>query len=490
MTRRSGTSTSRPARSNRPSTARRLRSPSWVRRPGAFRQPQWAKRVAAVVEALPQSDEPGAPGSQEPKAPPLFAAMLTALGVAMVQAGQATNDVDSTLTRIAAAYSAPATRVVILPTVILVYVGGEETTTTEIDSVSGRSLRLDQAGRTARLVNRALEAELAPSEVLEEVRRIRATPPRFSPALVVCGHVLLTLGFGLTLNPVPSALPAYVILGAVVGLLIVVSRRLPTVSSILPVVAAFVVTALTGLLLSGSVVEDPLRVLTPPLVTFLPGLLMTIAAIELTSNQIIAGASRIVYGLAQLALLAFGVFAALTLVNDLAPSNDATPDFLGWWSRWVGVFLTAAGYVLFSSAPRGSFKWILLCAFGAVGAQTLGRELLSPELSGFVGALVVVPLTTFLTRFKSAPPSVVTQQPSLWLLVPGAIGFIGFGSVATQTPGAGELLVSTAVSLVSIAIGMLVGTGLSRDLIVAREAWTRPVTDGKSESGGTGQSAG
>lgn len=454
-------------------TAKRLLG-RWTGPRATLPHPRWASRVAAVVEALPGSTTLAAVPNQ-PETPPRFAAMLVALGGAMVQVGQATNDVDNTLTRIAAAYGSPGTRVVILPTVILVHVGGAAAT--EMAPISVSSLRLDQAGRTAALVARALRAELSPQEILDEVAQIRSAEPRFGSALLVCGHVLLTLGFGVTLNPRVSAIPAYLVLGAAVGLLILLSRRLPTLSAILPVVAAFVVTLVAGLLLAGPLGGgDLLRVLTPPLVTFLPGLLMTIAAIELTSNQIIAGASRIVYGLAQLALLAFGVFAAFSVLGDFRARLYSPPVLLGPWSRWVGVLLAAAGYMLFASAPRGSLKWILICVYSAFAAQTFGRLLLTPELSGFVGALVVVPLTTFLTRFRSAPPSMVTMLPSLWLLVPGAVGFLGVGSVATGAPGATDLLVSTAVSLVSIAIGMLVGTGLSRDLVVAKGAWLHPAS--------------
>jgi len=432
--------------------------------------PQWATRVAAVVEALPLTTAPlDAP--EQPEIAPEFAAMLVSLGGAMVQVGQATNDVDLTLTRIAAAYGSPETSVVILPTVILVHVGGARAT--EMAPISVSSLRLDQAGRTARLVTRALRAELTPQEVLDEIAEMRSAPPRFGSRLMVVGHILLTLGFGLTLNPTLASIPAYAVLGAAVGILILLSRRLPTLSAILPVVAAFVVTLLAGLLLAGSLGGNLLRVLTPPLVTFLPGLLMTIAAIELTSNQIIAGASRIVYGLAQLALLTFGVFAALSVLGDFTNRLFLSQVPLGPWSRWVGVLLAAIGYHLFASAPRGSFKWILLCVYCAFGAQTLARLLLTPELSGFVGALVVVPLTSFLARFRTAPPSVVTTLPSLWLLVPGSVGFLGVGSLATGGPAAGQLLVSTAISLLSIAIGMLVGTGLARDLVVAKGAWLR-----------------
>ena len=120
---------------------------------------------------------------------------------------------------------------------------------------------------------------------------------------------MLTLGFGMALEPTVAAIPAYAILGAVVGVLIVVGRPGTIIGDSMPIVAAFTVTVLTGTLLDWSVRDDPVRVITPPLVSFLPGLLLTIAAIELTHGQVIAGASRLVYGLSRLVTLAFGLVA-------------------------------------------------------------------------------------------------------------------------------------------------------------------------------------
>jgi uncharacterized membrane protein YjjP (DUF1212 family) len=96
--------------------------------------------------------------------------------------------------------------------------------------------------------------------------------------------------------------------------------------------AASGVTLVTALLLVHVVGDEPLRIIAPPLVSFLPGLTLTIAAIELTNNQVIAGASRLVFGGAQLLLLTFGVFAATTLVGGL-PTASPQP-LLG---QWVGV---------------------------------------------------------------------------------------------------------------------------------------------------------
>ena len=63
-----------------------------------------------------------------------------------------------------------------------------------------------------------------------------------------------------------------------------------------------------------------------------------------------SGASRLVWGMSQLLLLAFGVFAGLNLAGYPEPSGAAQA---GAWAPWVGVALVGIGYLLFSSAPPG-----------------------------------------------------------------------------------------------------------------------------------------
>ena len=408
----------------------------------------------------------------EPEAPegldPAVVAVLRTMGAALVQSGRATNDTDATLHRIAAAYGTGDVRILIMPTAIIIQLVGE-TTTTEIDTVDTGSLRLDQIGAIDKLIDQTISKRLHPSIVLRHLDEIRASAPRFHPAVKVIGHVILTLGFGMALDPTIAAIPAYAILGAIVGVLIVVSRPGSIIDESLPIVAAFTVTVLTGTVLESAVRDDLTRVITPALVSFLPGLVLTIAAVELTHGQVIAGASRLVYGLSRLLVLAFGLVAGITVVGDIVPT--ASSRQLGWWAPLVGVVLTAIGYTLFSSAPKGSLLWLVLVLFLVHIAQRVGSVLLSPELSGFVGALIIVPLTRAIALLPRGPSAAVTTLPALWLLVPGALGFIGISEAATEQGTGFDSLVSTGLAMFSISLGVLVGSGIVRDVSKARTTW-------------------
>jgi uncharacterized membrane protein YjjB (DUF3815 family) len=281
---------------------------------------------------------------------------------------------------------------------------------------------------------------------------------------------VLTFGFGLALNPSLSALPAYVVLGALVGLILLIGQRVATMRTAMPVIAAFTVTVITNAFLADAVGALPIRVLTPPLVSFLPGMTLTIAAVELTNRQIIAGASRVVYGAAQLMLLVFGVVMGIAVAGELVdPSIDA--DQLGWWAPWVAIVFVAVGFVLFQSAPKGSLMWIALMLLISTVAQRLGSAVLTPSLAGFVGALVVVPVSRALSRVPSAPPANVLALPAFLLLVPGALGFHGLTAAAEGSTQSVEAITQVVLSMFAIALGMVLGSGVTRDLSTARNTW-------------------
>jgi uncharacterized membrane protein YjjP (DUF1212 family) len=401
---------------------------------------------------------------------PAVLTMLRALGAAMVQSGRATNDTDQQLDRIAHAYGRDEIRSLVMPTAIIIQLVGE-TTTTEIDTIETEPLRLDQIGAIDKLVVETVKGGLKPHDVLRRLDEIRESAPRFHPLVKLIGHVVLTLGFGMALDPTIAALPAYAVLGAVVGFLRFIGRPGTIVGDSLPIVAAFTVTVLTGTLLEEAVRDDAVRVITPSLVSFLPGLVLTIAAIELTHGQVIAGASRVVYGLSQLVVLAFGVVAGVAVVGDI--TSRASSDQLGWWAPLVGVLLTAIGYTLFSGAPKGSLPWFILVLLTVHTAQRIGSELLSPELSGFAGALVIIPLTRAIELLPRGPSSAVTMLPALWLLVPGALGFIGISEAARgdQVGSGVESLVATGLAMFSISLGVLVGSGIVRDVSKVKTTW-------------------
>jgi uncharacterized membrane protein YjjP (DUF1212 family) len=401
---------------------------------------------------------------------PALVPMLRQLGIAMLDGGEATNDVEDKLYEIARAYSRNPIRIVVLPTVLILQIEGESGTATELDESAGRPMRLDQFSAVSKLVDEARTGEPQPAAVIERLHAILVGHPRFRGWSRVVGHAVLTLGFGLALNPSASALPAYVILGGMVGVLLLVGQRFATLSTAMPVIAAFMVTVITASFLAEALGAEPIRVITPPLVSFLPGMTLTIAAAELTNRQIIAGSSRLVYGGAQLMLLVFGVVMGLAVVGNLVDPT-LVADQLGWWAPWLAVFVITVGFVLFQSAPSGSFAWILLMLLITTVAQRAGNNWLTPALSGFVGALVIVPVSRALARIPAAPPATMLAFPAFLLLVPGALGFIGLNQAVTGAAQSVETLVQTGLSFFAIAIGMVFGAGITRDIAAARTTW-------------------
>ena len=369
---------------------------------------------------------------------------------------------EETLRSVAKAYRLEDVRTVVLPTYVMLQsttAGGE----VRIESARPGGGRLDQTGAVETLVGRALRAEVEPQEAITEVARIRTARPRFGPLLSLLGHVILTVGFGMVINPTVGSIWLYAVLGFGVGLLVLLARKFTELSSTVPVIAAFGVTLVTALLLVHVVGDEPLRIIAPPLVSFLPGLTLTIAAIELTNNQVIAGASRLVYGGAQLLLLTFGVFAATTLVGGLPTALPQPQSLLGQWAGLFGVALVAVGFTLFMSAPKGALAWIFLSLAVTYGAQALGAVVLGAGLSGFVGAVVVAPFTRFASHFRTSPPASVMSLACFWLLVPGAPGFIGLSGVAEGGTAGIQTLATAGISVLSIALGAIVGISLSRD---------------------------
>ena len=424
--------------------------------------------VLKPVESPISSEEPPGSPPHGSSLDPSVVEMLSVLGIALLQAAEPTSDVKTTLERIATAYNVENVTVVVLPTLVMVQVSGA-THTLQIEDAEATVVRLDQAAAISTLAARAVAGELDPRRAVPELARIRQTPPRFGAVVTVAGYAVLSVGFGMTLRPTAAAVPAYAVLGVVVAIFILATRRMSTLASSAPVAAAFIVTVLSSLFLSLGLDDDPFRLIAPPLITFLPGLTLTVAAVELTSNQVIAGASRVVYGIAQLLLLAFGVFAGLELFPPSTVGGVSGPaDVLPWWSSLVGVALVAAGFVIFQSAPSGSFVWILVSLVVAWGAQAAGATLLGPDLSGFAGALVVVPFTRFAARLRTAPPAGVLMLVSFWFLVPGALGFVGVNELVTGTGSSLDTVLATGLALFSVAIGFLVGSGLTRDIAQLR----------------------
>jgi uncharacterized membrane protein YjjP (DUF1212 family) len=403
-------------------------------------------------------------GEDPATAPVELLEFMFRLGQAYLASGEQTALVELYLRRIASAYGMRRSRVVAFSTALFITVhdGNDERVT--LAEAPTQGLRLDQIADVYKLGEAAQRGELTPGEGLRQLNELLQSAPRFGFAGAVLGHAILSIGVALILLPALRNLIAAAVLGAIVGAVRVFSRDRPILAAPLSVVSAALVSVLVFLAVKYGLPVDPQYALVPPLVTFLPGALLTFGMVELAYGDMVSGSSRLITGLVELVLLAFGLTAGAVFVG-YRPENlvDATRETVEapwrYVAPWVGVVVFWIGVYLTFSGPRKSSWWMLLVLLLAFAAQQLAAGPFSKEVSGFFGTLVATPLGYLIQKRFRGPPSMVTFLPSFWLLVPGALGLLTVNRLLSDT-GRFEGLINVAFTLAAIALGTLVGASL------------------------------
>jgi uncharacterized membrane protein YjjP (DUF1212 family) len=396
---------------------------------------------------------------------------LLFFGRLLLASGDAVSDINLRLRAIAAAWGAPDVQFIVLPDLMLASFDPTKPAHIMSRDLAADHLRLDQVIRLLSLTHRAEKGELRPTEAIEQLRKLETLQRRRSLLVQILGTIILTLGVALMFRPDDASLPLLVGLGALVGLMEAVANRIPGLGVIAPVAIAFVAAVVAFLFASGGTQTAPLEALVPTLTILLPGALLTMSAVDLAAGDSVSGSSRFLEGMLQLALLAFGIFAAAALTDVHPSATHAHGEGFASWTPWVGVCVFAIGIALRESAPLRMLPWLLLVLYVAHASQLLGDLLFGAILSGFVGTLITVPLVQYLERFRTAPPAFALFLPAFLMLVPGALGLLGVSELVTTQPtnGLGGL-VSALSAILAIAMGILVGTRATRIAIAARRA--------------------
>jgi uncharacterized membrane protein YjjP (DUF1212 family) len=385
------------------------------------------------------------------------------LAAALNRVGESVALNQARMERIAAAYKVTDARVAVLPNMVLAAGGRGIPAAFEFARLDAAGSRLDQTAAIADLADAAERAAVEPEEGLRQLREIAHAPHRFGAIGVIGGHMVLTIGLALILQPTPEALGTAAGFGALIGVLKLYASHWQTVGVLLPVVAATLVSALAFGFQPDKTVDGSMRVLIPCLVTFLPGTLLTTATLDLAAGEVISGSSRLVAGTMQLVLLSFGLVVGAQIAGvslDEAITNVAQ-NTLGDWAPWLGVLVFGIGAFVHFSGRTRSLGWLLLVLISAYVGQQMGGRLVSDELGGFFGALVVTPVGAWVATRPAGPPALATFLPAFWLLVPGAVGLIGMAEFIGSNREAGLNHFLNALDVfISIGLGVLVGNAI------------------------------
>ena len=381
---------------------------------------------------------------------------LARLGAAMCAANYPVTLVRQTLDRTAARFGVRNDGIALPNHVQVVGPDGSGGTAVHGARVDA-DLRFDQIFPLARLVSDALAGRVSAEQGENRLDAIGAATRRYPSWVTVIGYGIQSAGLSLVLEPTFLNVLAALALGAMVGGLLVAGQRVPILAQLVPAISAFAVASICIVAaLRLDLDHVGLRALIPPLAVFLPGAAITLAVIELTSRDVIAGTSRLIAGFVQIIQLAFGILIATQLLGmrEDQLSSEAV-NHIGPWAPWLGVAVYSLGVLLFLAPPVSFLPWLLLITYTAFTAQYAGDLLLGSYASGFCGGLALTLVALAVSRRRGAPPAITMILPGFWLLVPGSMGLIG----VTELFGADgdSALPATLISMISVAFGLQAG---------------------------------
>lgn len=387
--------------------------------------------------------------------------LMTVAGEAMIDAGFDVNDVQSDLRRIADTHQVSDAEVLAMPTLLVVSAQSGRGIRTAAVQAGQTQLQLHQVEALDEVIDQS-RGGLDPRTATRRIREIYAAPPPFGPLLRLLGGTLATVGLAVLLGSSLQGLVISGLLGLMTGALVLLGSQIPArYQALVTVVAATAVALIVFLLARAGFDNDVVPCLIAPLITLLPGALLTTGMIELATGQMISGAGRLAAGFTQLLLLGVGIAGAALLVGVPELELTTTSSPLGAVGPWLAVAAFGVGITVNRCVRPRSMGWILLVLYVAYGAQVLGGLLVGGVMSAFVGALAMTPVADLVARQRGGPPAIVSFTPAFWLLVPGALGLMGVASLLSGDQAGRDSMLTTVVTMVGIALGVLVGRAVS-----------------------------
>jgi uncharacterized membrane protein YjjP (DUF1212 family) len=403
----------------------------------------------------------GAQDTAATGAPPAAATIELLLRFARAAhgAGYPTADLEERLTALAEALGLDGAEISATPTLVELSLGALPSQRTYSLRVRPTAVDLDAIGRLDDLVTQVLDRRLTVDEArtaLEEVtaQRLERPWPLLLAAYGVAGASLTPVLGGGWREAVAASL-----VGLVVGSIAIPAARggrmEPVVAPLAAVAAAFAAASLPELGLRAA----PDIVTLAALVTFLPGMTLTIGMRELATEHLQSGVANTASALVQLLGLVFGVGVGRSIAqNWFGAAAEVTPSTGFSAAQVVGAVAAGLAFTLTLRARYRSALVMCTATVLALSANALAGEVVGDEAAVFCAALTIgVVGGLFGSRLRRS--SLVFIVPGVLMLVPGSAGFNSALQLLTnQTVSGVTAAFDTFLTAMSIAYGLMVST--------------------------------
>lgn len=323
---------------------------------------------------------------------------------------------------------------------------------------TGASFRFDQIAHTEALVQKLRRGDVPVEAALAELQKIEESKPPVNVFLRILGYMLMALGFALCFRMSLAASVAAVVISIPIAAISLWSSIKGTLASLMPVALTFLSALAIALWAIHGGTDDPVRVAVIPVLTLIPGAALTTAIIELTTGDMIAGSSRLMYAFMLLLSMAFGLAIAIDIVGMTSDNlADLTSQQAPAWVLWIAAPVFGIGNVWYFCTPRRDWVWIIVFCFGTFWLNQLLLHTMSAAFAGGVSlGLALLVAWALNAHLKSHPSTLVMFLPTFWLMVPGSMGFVALSGAMTDDKALSDLGGDALISLMSMAICMMI----------------------------------
>ncbi len=349
----------------------------------------------------------------------------------------------------------------VTPTSIFAAFGVGRAQHTHLLRLEGSRQELERLTRVLACAREVVERRLAPAAGTAALQALASAPSRYGPLLTGLAFALSGAAACRFLGGGLREVAAAAVLGALFAAISELARHSRGLDRVFPALASFVLSAVAAS--AGRVLgfHDQVAALAALLI-LLPGLHLTAAMAELSSQHLVSGTSRILGAFTQMLAIAFGVAMGARVVEmAMGAPVLVTPLALPAWTEAAALLLAPVAFTILLRAAPSDYGWIL----GVGGsAYLVGRWVAQPlgsELAAFLAALTAGLLSHAIARLRGAPAA-VTLVPGLLLLVPGSIGFRGLTLLIDRDVTSG---VEAAFRMLLLAGALVAGILLATALV-------------------------
>ncbi len=254
-------------------------------------------------------------------------------------------------------------------------------------------------------------------------------------------------------------------IGVLIGALHVAGIRRPRVQEAEEAIAAMIATLLAAVVATFWFPLTTKTVVIASIIVLMPGMMLTNAVSELSSQHLVSGTARFGGALVILLKLTFGTVAAMQFVRLLGwHPHEAIRHAGAKWVEWVALIGSSYSFAVLFRAHRRDYLIVMASAWLGYGVTRWAGAELGNDAGVFFGSVVVSAASNAYARWTNRPGALV-RVPGIVLLVPGSVGFRSLTFVMER-----DLIVglNTAVAVLTVLVALVAGVLFGNLLIPAR----------------------